>query len=233
MIKYTDYITSEHKKQERFFKTVEFSCEPYQVLNDLLMSLIDGFDVDLAVGKQLDILGEWVGQSRYLKVPLQGVYLEWTEYDQYNPDGSVVPHEGKGWDECIWVGEYEDTNTMYELDDDTYRSVIKMKAIMNHWLGNANSAYDTWKIAFPNNGIIIEDHQDMSIDIGVTGHISEALKGYLLNNSIFKPESVKMNIYYLMDTYDSDKFFGWDIESDAVGGWDQSQWAAEFKFDGE
>jgi hypothetical protein len=48
--------------------------------DDLIMEVINGFDIETAVGKQLDILGEYVGVDRYYLVDNQAELLDDEDY---------------------------------------------------------------------------------------------------------------------------------------------------------
>jgi hypothetical protein len=48
--------------------------------DDLIMEVINGFDIETAVGKQLDILGEYVGVDRYYLVDNQAELLGDEDY---------------------------------------------------------------------------------------------------------------------------------------------------------
>lgn len=48
--------------------------------DDLIMEVINGFDIETAVGKQLDILGEYVGVDRYYLVDNQAELLNDEDY---------------------------------------------------------------------------------------------------------------------------------------------------------
>lgn len=48
--------------------------------DDLIMEVINGFDIETAVGKQLDILGEFVGVDRYYLVDNQAELLNDEDY---------------------------------------------------------------------------------------------------------------------------------------------------------
>jgi hypothetical protein len=71
MSKYTDLITNYHATKPLFFQHVDLSTRPLLDTSTALNSLITAFDIDTAVGVQLDILGEWIGRSRYVAVPYQ------------------------------------------------------------------------------------------------------------------------------------------------------------------
>ncbi len=63
---YLNRITSEHKVQPKFMGLVKARLMPFIDLFECLEEINKAFDLDTAVGKQLDIIGEYVGVSRLL-----------------------------------------------------------------------------------------------------------------------------------------------------------------------
>jgi len=70
---YQALITSEHNQQPNFMAFVAAICQPSVDLQNQLEKLPSLFDVDLAVGDQLDKIGDWVGVSRDLNQEIMGV----------------------------------------------------------------------------------------------------------------------------------------------------------------
>ena len=74
---YLGLVTSEHRNRPRFMATVAAVTDPLCGLQELLETMRAAFDVDSAVGGQLDRTGEWIGRSRHLRLELDDVYFEW------------------------------------------------------------------------------------------------------------------------------------------------------------
>lgn len=212
---YTKYITTQHKDKPRYLATVAASVSPFAAVQELLHQLIDGHFIDTAIGKQLDTIGEWVGQSRYLKHPLDDVYFSW--------DDKV----DTGWDSGIWWDTYSPMEGMVELDDESYRYLLKMFIAANRWDSNLNTAYDIWQQTFgTNNFILFTDYQDMSVDITFSGKLPSPVKQMIKAGlQPFKPESVRVRTYF---TNNNDgPVFGWDMANNAINGWDTGYWVDE------
>lgn len=82
MSKYTDLITNYHAGKPKFVDHVDLSTRPLIDVSAATAGLITAFDVDTAVGDQLDILGEWIGVSRAvaalsLAFSSSGIKSEW------------------------------------------------------------------------------------------------------------------------------------------------------------
>lgn len=63
---YLNRITSQHKVKPKFMALVAARLQPFIDLAECLATFDESFDLDKAVGKQLDIIGEYVGVKRLL-----------------------------------------------------------------------------------------------------------------------------------------------------------------------
>ncbi len=209
---YTGLITSEHSNKPNFVSTVEASTSPQSLIQDVLATINNKFDVDTAIGKQLDIVGLWVGVSRFINTPLTGVYFEW--------DNASL-----GWDFGIWQGEFSPTSGLTALPDDAYRTLIKAKIAANSWSGNIPDAYKIWESVFTDTIVLIQDNQNMTIVIGVVGRPLDVLTQALLTGGYLplKPEGVGI-LYYAVPV-DENPFFAWGADGSGVSGWGTGSWA--------
>lgn len=212
---YLSLVTSEHRLKQKFTDTISLSVALQSHLQGLAASLPEKFDVDHAVGVQLDAVGKWVGASRYVGIPLVGVYFSW--------DSTVVD----GWDAGVWQGPFDPDSGLTTLPDDSYRILIKAKIAANHWDGSIPGAYKVWTTVFPDSYIIIQDNQDMSMIVGIAGTQLDTVTQALLTGGYIplKPEGVRVS-YYAIATTDG-PLFAWDSDSLALAGWDTGSWAVE------
>ncbi len=87
---YLDLIPAQNRSQPNFIAWLSAVANFFVYLNNLYASMIDLFDVDLAVGDQQDILGDWIGISRNVQIPIENVYFSF--------DGAA----NVGWDFGVW-----------------------------------------------------------------------------------------------------------------------------------
>lgn len=213
MSTYNSLITSEHRGKPKFEAFVDAVTRPLEELQTLLEALRTAHDLDMAVGAQLDHVGEWVGRSRYLRVALTGVYFSWGE-------------EGTGWGEGAWKGLYDPDTGMHRLQDDMYRVLLKAKIAANGWNGTTPGMYEIWQAAFADTGstIIVQDNQDMSMVVGIAGmRLNRVLEQLLVRGYIpLKPEGVRISYYAV--TPDGGPLFAWGCQSDTLDGWGAGRW---------
>jgi hypothetical protein len=211
--KYTGRITSEHSQQPDFMAVVEALAQPMVDLQNLLLGMPGRFDLDTAVDAQLDDVGLWVGISRNVPVPLTDVYFS-------------LDTDGLGFDQGNWKGPFDPDTGLTRLDNETYRLVLRAKIGANHWDGTLESSKAILDSIF--NGdtfVFIQDNQDMSMTIGISGVIPSAVFLALLANGLIplKPEGVQINIV-IVTSVDGNPIFGFDMSNDLVAGFDTGAW---------
>jgi hypothetical protein len=211
---YLNLITSAFRQKPKYLATVTLDVTVQLRVQELLQSMIAKFDVDVAVGSQLDTIGKWVGITRNVSIPISGVYFTW------DADYTL------GWDFGTWQPNLAPAS-ITTLPDDAYRTLIKAKIAANQWDGTTDGAYRIWESVFTTVTILIQDHQDMSYDLALVGGIVDSLTLALLTGGYIplKPEGVRVNTYFV--PVDTGPVFGWDVESPYLGGWDEASWARE------
>ena len=210
---YLNLIPAQHRQKPRYMATLEVLLRPLCEVDELLGQLRAAFDLDTAVGKQLDATGVRVGRSRYLHAPLTGVYFSWNT-------------EGVGWNQGFWKGKYDPASGMIALPDDMYRLLLKAKVAANRWDGTVPGAYEAWEIAFADLGStsLIQDNQDMSMVVGIAGMpLNPVFEQLLLQGYVpLKPEGVRIKWYAV--TPDGGPLFAWNCNSPALAGWNEGRW---------
>lgn len=184
-------------------------------IQNVIESMPALFDVDVAVGDQLDIVGQWVGVSRNVNIPVPGVYFSW--------DGDTAT---VGWNAGSWQPNNAPTSVT-TLPDDAYRTLIRTKIAANAWDGTTEGAYAIWSEIFPDLNILIQDNEDMSYDLIIVGAILDSLTQALITQGYIplKPEGVRVSDYYV--PVNPGPAFGWDIENDFIKGWGEGSWTVQ------
>jgi len=212
---YLNLVPSANRNQPIFIETLTVNLKAFIQIQNLFTSMIPIFDLDIAVGNQLDIIGQWVGVSRNIAIPISGVYFTW--------DGTDYT---VGWDYGSWQPSNQPVNVTV-LPDDSYKSLIKGKIASNHWDGTTEGAYKIWDSLFPTITILIQDNQNMTYDLIIAGGIIDSLTLALITGGYIplKPEGVRVEAYYV--AIDSGPIFAWDLDAPLLQGWDIGSWARE------
>ncbi|EOE0160095.1 DUF2612 domain-containing protein [Klebsiella pneumoniae] len=258
MSKYTDRISNYHAGKPKFFAHVDLSTRPLIDIAQTMAGMISAFDIDTAVGKQLDILGEWIGRKRRVSTPISGVYFSWDT-------------EKLGWDQGVWQGPFDPDDGFLDLSDEVYRLVLKVKIAINHWNGQNDTLPDILDSALAGSGIrmAVIDNQDMSISIWILPDYSIVLNEtdrLIFDSAVNKGPFISLPAGYVPSRYDlnpidqvnaelwwaiqngyltvkaagvrvkemqipsngGNTFFGFDIENEYISGFDEGSWGEEF-----
>lgn len=212
---YTQLITSEHNQAPDFMAMCTLLAQAFADTKQKTLEMTLLYDIDVAIGSQLDAVGEWVGRTRYLTVPLENVYF-------------ALDTAGVGLDEGTWQEPFDPSTGLVRLPDDTYRTLLRTVIAANQWDGTIPGAYEIWSTIFSVTGsqIAIIDNQDMSMDIIIFGAPLNAVIIALLTTGqiALKPAGVRIN-YYFIPSVPTAPAFGLDVESDAIAGLDTGAWA--------
>lgn len=209
-----ELITSEYNQQPKFMAMVDAVLQPFADLVVALLSMPSLFDLDNAVGAQEDATGLWVGASRNLSVPLAGVFFSWG-----------TPNVG--WGEGVWHQHGTSTSGLVTLNDDDYRVLLKATAAANNWDGTIPGAYSVWNTLFAGTGIgiLIQDFQDMSIGLALTGPVPTAVQKALFTGGYLNlvPAGVRVRWYATPSVPDT-PYFAWGVENTNLAGWGTGRW---------
>lgn len=210
---YLDRITSWHRGKPKFVATVRAVAQAMVDVSDVMADLPEDFDLDRAIGVQLDVVGEWIGRSRFIETPIPGLYFSFDT-------------EGRGFDEGIWKGPYDSDTGITRLDDDTYRLLLRAKILANQWDGTNETIKEALDTIFTDGSTYLSviDNYDMSMTIGVSGKVPSILFLAILSQGYIplKPEGVRVN--YLITSVNYAPLFGFDIENEYIGGFDKGAW---------
>lgn len=119
----------------------------------------NAYNLDTAVGKQLDVLGKYLGYDRMLPIPIDNTF-KFAEYDgSVNPNQGYAEYEGEG--TTYPYAEYRYSSyDYYPISDGTYRALLKMIASLKGKplsLGNINDALEVF------NGEIYVEEKDKEL----------------------------------------------------------------------
>lgn len=212
---YLDLITSEHRSRRKFGGTVTTAVAPLVTVQDFIDStMLPAWDIDTAVGAQLDQIGEWIGVARDAEVPLTDVYFSWNRTKEL------------GWEHGYWQGKYDPSTGIVSLADQTYRIVLYAKIASNVWDGSVGTMSSVWNGSVgAMSKLIVMDHQDMSITLGLKGIAPNAVMTYILISGriALKPEGVRIRKYVIA----KQQIFGFDVANDIIQGFDAGEWGTE------
>ena len=213
---YESLIVPEHSGQPNYTATIDLSVQPFVDEQNTLNSLYLLFDLDVAVGAQLDAVGARVGRLRSVNVPLSNVYFSWD-----------TPN--LGWDQGYWQGQADPSQGVVLLNDDTYRLLLRAVILTNSWNGTVFSAEPALAELFngtttPGTLLFIKNNFNMTMTIGIAGQIPPAIFLALLAEGEIPLTPAGVGVNYTMISNPTGPVFGFDIENQYISGWDVGSW---------
>src|SRR5690606_25095244 len=160
---YINLIPSINATKQNFIDTIRVSVSPFVNLQEAVFFYAIATDIDFSYGVFLDRIGEWVGISRYVDVPITGVFFSW--------GGSA----DEGWSKGVWKGQFNPASGITELPDNQYKRLIRSKILANKWDGSIEGIYDILDAAFPGFDAEVIDNQDMTMDVHIDGAALDTL----------------------------------------------------------
>lgn len=216
LAQYLSLVTPQHRNAPRFMAALATLLQPFVDQQALLGSLPDAFDLDDAVGAQLDAVGLWIGETRFLKTPLAGAFFSFDD-------------PKLGWGAGHWKGPFDATTGLARLDDDTFRTLLRAKIAANHWDGTLAGAAAALAYIYrdPATRVFIQDNQDETISFNVAGQPLSAVDLALLTGGYIplKPAGVSLSYVNLVSVIGA-PLFGFDLENSNVSGFDVGAWGS-------
>lgn len=216
--KYTNLITSEHASAPNYMAALAALVQPIANQIQTLKDMPAKFDLDTAIGDQLDAVGARVGKTRFLETPLTNVFFSWDT-------------TGLGWEEGYWQGPFDPDTGITRLEDEPYRTLLYATIAANNWDGTIPGAYAAWQTLFQGQfNLLIQDHGDMSMSVGVVVPADftwdPVTKALLLSGALnMRPAGVLVDGYF-QGSIPNNVIFSWDVDATATeGGWDIGVWA--------
>lgn len=181
---YLTLLTSQYQNSPNLKAFMVALLQPFIDAGVVIGQLVNAFDIDAAIGPQLDVLGLLIGASRTVS---------------FQPASGLSP----------------------VLNDPTYRLYLKAKIAQNQWDGTATSLYRIWAQLFPGGTINIQDNQDMTAVIFLSGSFTPIIQQLITNGLIVpRPEGVLYN-YVFGDL----PLFGFDLDNTFIAGFDVGKWS--------
>jgi uncharacterized protein DUF2612 len=132
MTDYSQLLTSEYANSPNLIQTVQLTANAIGDITTLLQSLPAQFDLDNALGSQLDIDGQWVGFAR----TIGGVLL--VQFFGFADDATALTF-GEVGNSSVggrFIELNENASTTATLGDPEYRTLLRAKILQNDWDGS-------------------------------------------------------------------------------------------------
>jgi len=209
MIDYTQLITNEHNQRPKFTAMVAAVSNAWGAVYDFTKTLPAEFDLDSAVGKQLDVVGEWAGQSRLIDNVLLVGYFNFDA----SPAALNFGEEGNASIGGRFYGEGDPIDGSTLLADPEYRTIIRARIVRNTAKGLTSDFIKALTFIF-NAPTIIDDPGDMTIGVYISRPISLTERAIITALDIFpRPAGVRIRT---RGYFYGSSFLGFDGQVGAV-----------------
>ena len=114
------------------------------------------------------------------------------------------------------VLNFQPTTGSPVLDDATYRLLLQAQIGRNTWNGTIDGLQQLWLQLFPGGVLAVQDNQDMSFNVILTGSFTSIIQDMITHDLIVpRPEGVLIN--YIFTTL---PIFGADLDNSYIAGAD-------------
>lgn len=160
---YKNLLIIQYNNKEKARATIDLYIRT--LLSDNIASQVqDGYDINTAVGVQLDVLGKYIGIDRnFSNTLLIGDFFSMTSYSTLDTDDKVGMTDFANYASDLGgFATYEDIVDVQKLTDEDYRFVMKLRIIQNN-SNHSNKSIDDGLFGFFGTDLILSDNQNMTI----------------------------------------------------------------------
>jgi hypothetical protein len=199
---YSQLLILQYRTQEKAPEHIKALIKILMIF-ELLVDIENGFSIDTAIGHQQDILAKYLGVDRTIKgIAFTRDYWGYCEYGDTSPFvffpyckyGEIAPD--------VQMRSYkESSQSLYELTDEEFRFVMKMKIIQNNSNHSAKEIDEMIYRYFPDKALFSDfvDRGNMSITY-IFNEASERMVGILASEKLLpKPAGVAVTISFVPD----------------------------------
>jgi len=170
------------------------------MIYDLAVKVRDGYNIDTAIGIQLDVLGKYLGNDRIVTgTAFTRDYFGFTGYGDTTPF-TYFPFIGYGdtVPDVQWRSYAESNQSLYSLNDTEYRFYLKLKLIQNY--SNAsNKEIDLFLEEFLGDSVIFTDRENMTISYIFQDNIERLVEIAQSEGLLPKPAAVGLSVTFVPD----------------------------------
>lgn len=173
-LQYAALITSEHAIRPKFMSLVNLIAGGFGDITACILSMPKAFDIDTAVGAQLDIVGKWVGQARVVTNVLLTGFFGFAD-DPAALTFGELPSPSVGGVFYELGATFQATTT---LSDKDYRTILRARIVRNQSNGTLSAIENALQYVF---GVpcTVSDIGDMSLAIQVSAPITQTQEALL------------------------------------------------------
>lgn len=207
---YIDLIPSQNQDKPKFLALLTRLLSPLVDGQNIALDIVNKYDLDQAQGKQLDTVGEWVGQSRELRDNIEFRFFGFDDTPNSLPFGEEnSPSIGARFREQS--EPFQNTTT---LQDPEYLFAIKAKIARNSTDGTIDSLISSLDFLLGDGVAVVQDFGGMTVYYDAARELTFNEKALIRSSILPKPAGVKL-IEGI--SYNPSSYFGFDNQTGALG----------------
>jgi len=203
---YVNLLIVQYNQQPNF-RAMMGSLINQTIANNLTFDVRDGFDLDTAVGVQLDIVGKYIGVDRFFKGQvIDGVNFAFLVYTDLTPSANQTGFtDYTNFDTNVdhWLNYGDVVSTNQSLNDTDYRVLLKLKILQNN-SNHSHGEIDDGLFDFFGTSIRASSNGNMRMDYFVPSQTTALIEVAIEKDVLPRPMAVAIG--YLIQ--EDEGFFG-------------------------
>lgn len=203
-------LATQFKESTNLITYMNLLIEPFQEIQEVLCDVIDSRWLNTAEGKQLDVIGDIVGQPRVFIDSEIFEYFGFDNHAQAQSFGTISDATVGG----RFVSQDEPITGFRELNDDEYRLFIKARIVRNSTSSTPEEIISHLKYLFDAPQVIYTE-TTTAYQISVGRKLSLNEKSIITDTDIL-PKTTGVSVDYISE-YDGNNFFSFIQVPNAEG----------------
>ena len=191
---YVDLLIIQYADKPKARAVIElFTSE--LLANGVMFDVENGYNLDTAIGVQLDIIGKYVGIDRfYISKEITGIRFGYSNAFSSEPVGTTgYANAGDFLTKVTdFLSASEVIGNGFALSDDDFRILIKLKIILNY-SNFSNKEIDDALFSVFGNSLAFEDNFNMSLECFTSNEFSTIISAAIDKKLLPIPIGVRLN----------------------------------------
>ena len=170
------------------------------MIYDIIIQVRDGYDIDTAIGHQLDILGKYLGVDRVVTgVDFTRDWYGFSDYGDTAPfDNQPMIDYGDEIPDYNWYTYADSKQSLFSLLDPEFRQILRFKLIQNY-SNLSNKDIDEFLFAYFGNSVIFTDRENMTISYVFDEEVERLVTIAKSEMLLPKPAGVALSVTFVPD----------------------------------
>lgn len=188
------------------------------MIYDLIRSVENGYDIDDAIGVQLDVLAKYTGAERIATgVDFTRTFFGFVDYAEPTPYTGVaglLPYDEINPPDAQFLEYNTDQESSYTLTDAELRILVKLKIAQNNSNHSTSEIDNILEEFFPEQ-VLFNDNFDMTVQYIFDSGVSRIVDVAISQGALPKPAAVSLLVSFVPDIDNIFSFMKYDSDTPA------------------